>query len=57
MALVKTIKNGDKLTFDFSGSDIRNVEITLLHGPSATFAITANKLIPIGHIKVERKAD
>ena len=54
MALVKTIKNGDKLIFDFKGTDVRVVEIVLLHGVSATFAITANKNIPISHIRVSR---
>lgn len=50
MALVKTIKTGDKITFDFSGTDIKVVDLVLLHGRSATFTITADKKIRFDHI-------
>ena len=57
MALVKTVKTGDKITIDVSGTEIKKVEITLLHGRSATFTISADKKILFDHIQHQRSDD
>lgn len=50
MSLVKTIKAGDKIVFDFSGTEVKRVEMVLLHGKSATFTLSADKTIRFDHI-------
>lgn len=47
--MIKNIRSGEPITFDFTGTDIKKVTIVLLHGKSATLEVTADKSVRFDH--------